>query len=45
MDTRGEWLFPLRVDEAYEFHEGPARVRVNNRWDYVDLNGRLLWGG
>jgi len=39
IDQQGNFLHEPAYDEAHEFHEGLAAVRVGTLWGYVDLDG------
>jgi hypothetical protein len=41
-DAKGKLLIPYQFDEAWDFSEGRAAVRVGKLWGFVDLKGRVV---
>ena len=41
IDSNGRWVIEPRFEDAYRFHEGLARVRLDGKWGYVDETGKL----
>ena len=41
----GRQLFDAVYDDAAPFKEGVARVLQNKRWNYIDLNGGVVYSG
>lgn len=42
MDAYGKVKFRIKCDHAAAFSDGLARFSVNNRWGFVDLNGKIV---
>jgi hypothetical protein len=42
IDLFGEIVVPLNYENASNFSEGLAAVRVNNKWGYIDALGRIV---
>lgn len=42
IDSTGKLVIPLQFDEAYNFKEGLAAVRLGNKWGYIDKTGRFV---
>jgi hypothetical protein len=42
IDKAGRIVSPLRFDDAGDFSEGLAAVRIADRWGYVDKSGQLV---
>ncbi|MCX7985750.1 MAG: WG repeat-containing protein [Bacteroidales bacterium] len=43
MDKSGKEVIPLKYDDAGYFSEGLARVKLNDKWGYIDKNGTEYW--
>ena len=41
IDKRGEPISDLRFDDAEDFAEGLAPIRIGNQWGFVDLSGQI----
>jgi hypothetical protein len=41
IDKRGEPISDLRFDDAEDFSEGLAPIRIGNQWGFVDLSGQI----
>ncbi|MEM1117308.1 MAG: WG repeat-containing protein [Bacteroidota bacterium] len=41
-DAQGEVAFSIRADDAYAPSEGLIRVKLDNKWTFVDTEGRFL---
>jgi hypothetical protein len=39
IDKQGRFVYEPEFEEAEEFHEGIAAVRLKDKWGYVDTNG------
>lgn len=37
-----QWVIPPRFDEAREFKDGKAAVRMNRRWGFINKQGEWL---
>lgn len=37
-----QWVIPPRYDEAQEFKDGKAAVRMNKRWGFINKQGDWL---
>ena len=40
IDIYGNLAIPIRYDSFGDFRDGYVRIKRNNRWGYLDLNGR-----
>jgi uncharacterized protein (DUF3820 family) len=40
IDHSGTEVIPLQYEDAWDFREGLAAVRVGSRWHYIDVYGR-----
>ena len=35
----GEMVIPCKYDKAFDFHNGLAAVKLNEKWGYIDKTG------
>jgi hypothetical protein len=42
IDRSSSWVIKPQFQDAYRFHEGLARVELNDRWGYVNESGALV---
>ena len=42
IDTNGNWVIKPQFQDAYRFHDGLARVELNDKWGYVNESGLLI---
>ncbi|MGH7452937.1 MAG: WG repeat-containing protein, partial [bacterium] len=42
INKKGEIIFTFQADEAGDFYEGLAKVRLGGKWGYIDKSGDLV---
>jgi hypothetical protein len=42
IDKAGKWVIRPAYEEAYDFSEGLAPVKVNKKWGYVNKDGKMV---
>lgn len=42
IDTMGTLVIPPKYDNADNFSEGLAAVKINNKWGYIDKTGAMV---
>ncbi len=42
MDKTGAVVIPPQFDEARDFHDGLAAVKINNKWGFIDQTGKFI---
>ncbi len=42
IDSDGKWLIPATYDDARNFQEGLAPVKLNGKWGYIDTTGKMI---
>ena len=42
VDSTGAWIVEPRFEEAGNFSEGLAPVRMNGKWGYIDTSGKVI---
>ena len=43
MNTKGEEFIPATFDKASTFEQGMASVKLNGKFHYIDLQGRIVY--
>jgi hypothetical protein len=42
-DSVGNVIIPAKFDDAYDFSDGLARVKINNKWSFINKHGNLVF--
>jgi len=42
VDETGNEVIPFKYDEAKEFSEGFAAVKLNNKWGFINKTGKVI---
>ncbi len=43
INKKGEIVIEARFNYAYDFSDGLAKVKVGDRWGYIDTLGKYIW--
>ena len=44
IDPSGKYVINPQFDEAGDFEDGLAPVRIGAKWGYIDKTGKYIWG-
>jgi len=42
LDKKGKWIIKPMFEDVGNFHEGLAKVKLNDNWGFVDLTGKVI---
>ncbi|MDL1891976.1 WG repeat-containing protein, partial [Sphingobacteriales bacterium CHB3] len=43
IDTKGQMVVQPQFDLAWDFYQGSAFVKLNNKYGFVDKEGIVIW--
>jgi hypothetical protein len=42
VNGQGDLVIPAQYEDAFDFHKGLARVKINDKWGFIDTTGRFV---
>lgn len=43
INSLGKIVIPLQFDQAFDFSNGLATVRIDEKYGYIDFSGKYVW--